>query len=49
MKTYTIISNSSSSKTRHIGHKLNWGKCKFGASETYVWYLVWHCFWSGAV
>jgi len=29
--------------------KLNRGKCKFGASGTYAQYLVWHCFWSGAV
>jgi len=28
---------------------LKWDKCKFGASGTYAWYLVWHCFWSGDV
>ena len=33
----------------NIGVMVNRDKCKFGASGTYAWYLVWHCFWSGAV
>jgi len=34
---------------RISGDKVNRGKCKFGASGTYAWYLVWHCFWSGTI
>jgi len=50
-----VLSNASQISSLNLwnilifSYKLSRGKFKFGASWTHARYLVWHCFWSGAV